>query len=103
MTNKEALDILKDRKIAYEVVITRTASYENRHMAEEELKLINACIIALEHKQFLDSAETVDVISIERLEQEIDRYIDLGLNSIAKELRTIIDEWRKENESNTDV
>ena len=49
MTNKEALDILKDRKIAYEVVITRTASHENRHMAEEELKLINACIIALEH------------------------------------------------------
>ena len=45
-------------------------------------------------------AETVDAIPIERLEQEIDCYIDLGLNSVAKELRTIINEWRKENESN---
>lgn len=55
MTNKEALNILKDRKIAYEVVITRTASHENRHMAEEELKLINACIIALEHMRKKDA------------------------------------------------
>lgn len=45
-------------------------------------------------------ATPVDAIPIERLEQEIDRYIDLGLNSVARELRTIIDEWRKENESN---
>ena len=50
-------------------------------------------IIDIEH------APTVDAIPIERLEQEIDCYIDLGLNSVAKELRTIVDDWRKENET----
>ena len=46
----------------------------------------------------LISDEMENSIPIERIEQEIDRYIDLGLNSVAKELRTIVDDWRKENE-----
>ena len=90
MTNKEALDILKDRKIAYEVVITRTASHENRHMAEEELKLINACIIALEHMR--KNAETVDAIPIEW----IDKFMLDGHDRYEYDL--LIEKWRKENE-----
>ena len=115
MTNKEALDILKDRKIAYEVVITRTASHENRHMAEEELKLINACIIALEHKEFLDNTETVDAIPIEEILKYIDvnaiKYIKISSLDFQDEYKVraevgrlftdLINDWRKENESNS--
>ena len=91
MTNKEALDILKDRKFAYEVVITRTASHENRHMAEEELKLINACIIALEHMR-----KRVDAIPVEWIEKVYCKeYGGLPLS-----ISTMIETWREENESN---
>ena len=90
MTNKEALDILKDRKFAYEVVITRTASHENRHMAEEELKLINACIIALEHMR-----KRVDAIPIEWIEE-----YRKGLPEVEMrwQIDYMLDDWRKEND-----
>lgn len=45
-------------------------------------------------------AEPVEAIPVGWLESQIDIYIDLGLNTIAKELRVLIDDWRKENETN---
>lgn len=43
---------------------------------------------------------TVEAIPVEWLEKQADEYIELGLNSVAKELRVIIDEWEKENGRN---
>ena len=40
---------------------------------------------------------TVEAITVEWLEKKVDEYIELGLNSVAKELRVIIDEWEREN------
>lgn len=57
----------------------------------------------IKSKQLIDECKRIDAIPIERLEQEIDCYIDLGLNSVAKELKTIVDDWRKENEQKTNI
>lgn len=51
------------------------------------------------NKYTLRLAPTVEAIPVGWLESQIDIYIDLGLNTIAKELRVLIDDWRKENES----
>ena len=51
--------------------------------------------IALE--EAFSRVPTVNAIPVEWLEKQADKYIELGLNSVAKELRVIIDEWGKEN------
>ena len=48
----------------------------------------------------LDNAPTVEAIPIEHLKKQVEIYYDLGLDSIAKELKYIIWEWEKENEAN---
>lgn len=49
----------------------------------------------------IDEQPTVDVIPKEFIKQKIDEYLELGLNSVAKELNVILAEWEKENESNS--
>ena len=51
-------------------------------------------------KTALEYAPTVEAIAVEWLTKKADEYIELGLNTVAKELNVIIAEWRKENAKN---
>ena len=46
----------------------------------------------------IENAPTVEAIPKEFIEKKIDEYLELGLNSIAKELKVILTEWEEEND-----
>ena len=78
------------------------------------MKLVNVedlkVLVAVESKgeirygklvtDLFDDIQTVEAIPKEFIEKKIDEYLELGLNSIAKELNVILAEWEKENETN---
>lgn len=78
------------------------------------MKLVNVedlkVLVAVESKgeirygklvtDLFDDIQIVEAIPKEFIEKKIDEYLEVGLNSIAKELNVILAEWEKENETN---
>lgn len=77
------------------------------------MKLVNVedlkVLVAVESKgeirygklvtDLFDDIQTVGAIPKEFIKQKIDEYLELGLNSVAKELNVILAEWEKKNET----
>ena len=49
--------------------------------------------------QLINDQPEVKAIPIEWLKKQVEIYFDLGLDTIAKELKYLIFEWEKENEN----